>query len=103
MKLKKAELEILLNDANLAIKDLEKENANYKARNEALTRFIAATSLNLTGEIEPIKKAIADIRAALAGITGADQVKDYYMISKIREIINDLPEVDINGESIRVK
>lgn len=86
--MKKAELEILLNDANLAIKDLEKENANYKARNEALTRFIAATSLNLTEEIEPIKKAIHDIRAALSGITGDDKA----ILEIIRKIMSDLPE-----------
>ena len=86
--MKKAELEILLNDANLAIKDLEKENANYKARNEALTRFIAATSVNLTGEIEPIKKAIEDIRAALSGITDGDTA----ILEKIKEIVNALPE-----------
>ena len=92
MKLKKAELEILLNDARLAINDLEKENANYKARNEALTRFIAATSVNLTGEIEPIKKAIEDIRAALSGITGADTVNDLIQVQKIKEIVNALPE-----------
>lgn len=30
----KRELEILLKDALLAIRDLEKENTNYKARNE---------------------------------------------------------------------
>lgn len=88
MKLKKAELELLLNDANLAIKDLEKENANYKARNEALTRFIATTSLNLTGEIEPIKKAIHDIRAALSGITGDDKA----ILEIIRKIMSGLPE-----------
>lgn len=88
MKLKKAELELLLNDANLAIKDLEKENANYKARNEALTRFIATTSLNLTGEIEPIKKAIHDIRAALSAITGDDKA----ILEIIRKIMSDLPE-----------
>lgn len=87
-RMKKAELEILLNDANLAIKDLEKENANYKARNEALTRFIAATSVNLTGEIEPIKKAIEDIRAALSGITDGDTA----ILEKIKEIVNALPE-----------
>ena len=86
--MKKAELEILLNDANLAIKDLEKENANYKSRNEALTKFIAATSLNLTGEIEPIKKAVADIRAALTGITGDDRA----ILGVIKKIISDLPE-----------
>ena len=42
----KRELEILLNDANLAIKDLEQENTNLKSRNEALTKFIAATEYN---------------------------------------------------------
>lgn len=88
MKLKKAELEILLNDANLAIKDLEQENANIKSRNEALTKFIAATSLNLTGEIEPIKKAIHDIRAALSGITGDDKA----ILEIIRKIMSELPE-----------
>ena len=89
MKLKKAELELLLNDARLAINDLEKENANYKARNEALTRFIATTSVNLTGEIEPIKKAIEDIRAALSGITDGDTA----ILEKIKEIISTVPEV----------
>lgn len=88
MKLKKAELEILLNDARLAINDLEKENANYKARNEALTRFIAATSVNIAGEIEPIKKAIEDIRAALT--SGTD---DESTIERIIEIISYIPKV----------
>lgn len=84
----KRDLEILLKDAQLAIRDLEKENANYKARNEAMTRFIAATSLNLTGEIEPIKKAVVDIRAALAGGTGDDTD----ILEIIRKIMSDLPE-----------
>ena len=86
--MKKAELEILLNDANLAIKDLEKENEAVKARNEALTRFIAATSTNIVGEVEPIKKAVADIRAALTGITGDDRA----ILGVIRKIIDNLPE-----------
>ena len=86
--MKKAELEILLNDANLAIKDLEKENANYKSRNEALTKFIAATSANIVGEVEPVKKAVADIRAALTGITGDDRA----ILGVIRKIIDGLPE-----------
>lgn len=86
--MKKAELEILLNNANLAIKDLEKENETIKAKNEALTRFIAATSLNLTGEVEPIKKAVHDIRAALSGITGDDRA----ILGVIRKIIDGLPE-----------
>ena len=86
--MKKAELEILLNDANLAIKDLEKENEAVKARNEALTRFIAATSANIVGEVEPIKKAVHDIRAALTGITGDDRA----ILGVIRKIIDDLPE-----------
>ena len=86
--MKKAELEILLNDANLAIRDLERENEAVKARNEALTRFIAATSANIVGEVEPIKKAIADIRAALTGITGDDRA----ILGVIRKIIDELPE-----------
>lgn len=86
--MKKAELEILLNDANLAIRDLEKENEAVKARNEALTRFIAATSANIVGEVEPIKKAVHDIRAALTGITGDDRA----ILGVIRKIIDDLPE-----------
>ena len=86
--MKKAELEILLNDANLAIKDLEKENEAVKARNEALTRFIAATSTNIVGEVEPIKKAVADIRTALSGITGDDRA----ILGVIRKIIDGLPE-----------
>lgn len=86
--MKKAELEILLNDANLAIKDLEKENEAIKARNEALTRFIAATSANIVGEVEPIKKAVHDIRAALTGITGDDRA----ILGVIRKIIDGLPE-----------
>ena len=86
--MKKAELEILLNDANLAIRDLEKENEAVKARNEALTRFIAATSANIVGEVEPIKKAVADIRAALTGITGDDRA----ILGVIRKIIDGLPE-----------
>ena len=84
----KRELEILLKDAQLAIRDLEQENANIKSRNEALTKFIAATSLNLTGEIEPIKKAIHDIRAALSGITGDDKA----ILEIIRKIMSGLPE-----------
>ena len=86
--MKKAELEILLNDANLAIKDLEKENEAVKARNEALTRFIAATSTNIVGEVEPIKKAVADIRTAVSGITGDDRA----ILGVIRKIIDGLPE-----------
>lgn len=86
--MKKAELEILLNDANLAIKDLEKENEAVKARNEALTRFIAATSANIVGEVEPIKKAVHDIRAALTGITGDDRA----ILGVVRKIIDGLPE-----------
>ena len=86
--MKKAELEILLNDANLAIKDLEKENEAVKARNEALTRFIAAISANIVGEVEPIKKAVHDIRAALTGITGDDRA----ILGVIRKIIDGLPE-----------
>lgn len=85
----KRELEILLKDAELGIKDLEQENANLKARNEALTRFIAATALNLTGEVEPIKKAVADIRAALTSRTD-----DESAIQKITEIINAVPKVN---------
>ncbi|MBP5432875.1 hypothetical protein [Ruminococcus sp.] len=85
----KRELEILLKDAELGIKDLEQENANLKARNEALTRFIAATALNLTGEVEPIKKAVADIRAALTSRTD-----DESTIQKITEIINAVPKVN---------
>ena len=84
----KRELEILLKDAQLAIKDLEKENANYKSRNEALTKFIAATALNITGEVEPVKKAVEDIRAALTGITGDDKA----ILEIIRKIMSDLPE-----------
>ena len=87
--MKKCELEILLKDAELGIKDLETENANLKARNEALTRFIAATALNLTGEVEPIKKAVADIRAALTSRTD-----DESTIQKITEIINAVPKVN---------
>lgn len=85
----KRELEILLKDAELGIKDLEQENANLKARNEALTRFIAATALNLTGEIEPLRKAVSDIRAALTG--GTD---DESTIQKIIEIIASIPKVN---------
>lgn len=85
----KRELEILLKDAELGIKDLEQENANLKARNEALTRFIAATALNLTGEVEPIKKAVADIRAALTSRTD-----DESAIQRITEIINAVPKVN---------
>ena len=85
----KRELEILLKDAELGIKDLEQENANLKARNEALTRFIAATALNLTGEVEPIKKAVADIRAALTSCTD-----DESTIQRITEIINAVPKVN---------
>lgn len=85
----KRELEILLKDAELGIKDLEQENANLKARNEALTRFIAATALNLTGEVEPIKKAVADIRAALTSRTD-----DESTIQRITEIINAVPKVN---------
>ncbi|MBP0976979.1 MAG: hypothetical protein J6P89_02230 [Oscillospiraceae bacterium] len=85
----KRELEILLKDAELGIKDLEQENANLKARNEALTRFIAATALNLTGEVEPIKKAMADIRAALTSRTD-----DEGTIQRITEIINAVPKVN---------
>lgn len=85
----KRELEILLKDAELGIKDLEQENANLKARNEALTRFIAATALNLTGEVEPIKKAVTDIRAALTSRTD-----DESAIQRITEIINAVPKVN---------
>ena len=85
----KRELEILLKDAEFGIKDLEQENANLKARNEALTRFIAATALNLTGEVEPIKKAVADIRAALTSRTD-----DESTIQRITEIINAVPKVN---------
>ena len=84
----KRELEILLHDAELGIKDLEAENANLKARNEALTRFIAATSANIVGEIEPIKKAVHDIRVALTGITGDDRA----ILAVVRKIIDGLPE-----------
>ena len=82
----KRELEILLNDANLAIKDLEQENTNLKSRNEALTKFIAATALNITGEVEPVKKAVADIRAALTGGTEGDTA----ILGTIRNIISRL-------------
>lgn len=82
----KRELEILLNDANLAIKDLEQENTNLKSRNEALTKFIAATALNITGEVEPVKKAVADIRAALTGTTEGDTA----ILDTIRNIISRL-------------
>lgn len=84
----KRELEILLNDANLAIRDLEEENTNLKSRNEALTKFIAAISVNTAGEVEPIKKAVADIRVALTGITGDDRA----ILGVIKKIISDLPE-----------
>ena len=84
----KRELEILLNDANLAIKDLEQENTNLKSRNEALTKFIAATALNITGGVEPVKKAVADIRVALTSITGDDRA----ILGVIKKIISDLPE-----------
>lgn len=82
----KRDLEILLNDANLAIKDLEQENTNLKSRNEALTKFIAATALNITGEVEPVKKAVADIRAALTGATEGDTA----ILDTIRNIISRL-------------
>lgn len=82
----KRELEILLNDANLAIKDLEQENTNLKSRNEALTKFIVATALNITGEVEPVKKAVADIRAALTGGTEGDTA----ILDTIRNIISRL-------------
>ena len=82
----KRELEILLNDANLAIRDLEQENTNLKSRNEALTKFIAATALNITGEVEPVKKAVADIRAALTGGTEGDTA----ILDTIRNIISRL-------------
>ncbi|MBR3026289.1 MAG: hypothetical protein IKH71_17795 [Oscillospiraceae bacterium] len=82
----KRELEILLNDANLAIKDLEQENTNLKSRNEALTKFIAATALNITGEVEPVKKAVADIRVALTGATEGDTA----ILDTIRNIISRL-------------
>lgn len=85
----KRELEILLKDAELGIKDLEQENANLKARNEALTRFIAATALNLTGEIEPLRQAVSDIRAALTG--GTD---DESTIQRIIEIVASIPKVN---------
>ena len=86
----KRELEILLNDANLAIKDLEQENTNLKSRNEALTKFIAATSLNITGEIEPLRKAVTDIRTALT--SGTD---DESTIQRIIEIIASVPKVKV--------
>ena len=82
----KRELEILLNDANLAIKDLEQENTNLKSRNEALTKFIAAISVNMTGEVEPIKKAVSDIRAALMNRTEGDTA----IVDSIRKIISRL-------------
>lgn len=82
----KRELEILLNDANLAIKDLEQENTILKSRNEALTKFIAATALNITGEVEPVKKAVADIRAALTGAVEGDTA----ILDTIRNIISRL-------------
>lgn len=85
----KRELEILLKDAELGIKDLEQENANLKARNEALTRFIAATALNLTGEIEPLRQAVSDIRTALT--SGTD---DESTIQKIIDIIASIPKVN---------
>ena len=84
----KRELEILLNDANLAIRDLEQENTNLKARNEALTRFVAAVSVSITSIVEPKKGAIEQIRAALSAITGDGKET----LDKISEIINALPE-----------
>ena len=84
----KRELEILLKDAQLAIRDLEKENKNYKARNEALTRFIAAISLNVTGIVEPKKRALEDIRAALSATTDEDKS----VLEDIRNIINSVLE-----------
>jgi hypothetical protein len=91
----KRELEVLLNDANLAIKDLEKENSDLKednltlkSRNEALTRFVAAISVSVTGIVEPKKNAIEQIRAALSAITGDGKAT----LEKISEIINTLPE-----------
>ena len=84
----KRELEILLKDAQLAIKDLEKENLNLKSRNEALTRFVAAISVSVTGMVEPKKQVIDEIRAALTAITGDGKAT----LEKISEIINTLPE-----------
>ena len=86
----KRELEILLKDAQIAIRDLEQENMNLKSRNEALTKFIVATSLNITGEIEPLRKAVTDIRAALTG--GTD---DESTIQRIIEIIASIPKVKV--------
>lgn len=86
--MKKAELELLLRNADLAIKDLEKDNANLKARNEALTRFVAAVSVSIAGMVEPKRKAIDEIRAALSGGTDEDRA----IIDKIAEIINSMPE-----------
>lgn len=84
----KRELEILLKDAQLAIKDLEKENLNLKSRNEALTRFVAAISVSVTGMVEPKKQVIDEIRVALTAITGDGKAT----LEKISEIINTLPE-----------
>jgi hypothetical protein len=83
----KRELEILLKDAQLAIKDLEKENLNLKSRNEALTRFVAAVSVSVTSIVEPKKKAIDAIRAALS-----DQSDNQAMLDRIIAIINAVPE-----------
>lgn len=80
----KRELEILLKDAQLAIKDLEKENLNLKSRNEALTKFVAATSLSIVGIVEPKKKALDAIRVALAS--------DKATLDDIVAIINSIPE-----------
>lgn len=80
----KRELEILLKDAQIAIKDLEQENTNLKSRNEALTKFVAATSLSIVGIVEPKKKALDAIRAALAS--------DKATLDDIVAIINSIPE-----------
>ena len=83
----KRELEILLKDAQLATKDLEKENLNLKSRNEALTRFVAATSLSIVNIVEPKKKALDAIRAALA-----DQSDNQAMLDRIIAILDSVPE-----------
>ena len=83
----KRELEILLKDAQLAIKDLEKENLNLKSRNEALTRFVTAISLSIVNIVEPKKKALDAIRAALA-----DQSDNQAMLDRIIAILDSVPE-----------